>query len=88
MRTHVLFYQAMKDAEIASTRSGFVSLARWCEQAGLSPVTAWRYRKRGWLKTINIAGRQYLTDEAAREFTRRAEAGDFARDVKTPSKRF
>ena len=66
------------------TRSGFVALTRWCEHVGLSPVTAWRFRKRGWLKTINIAGRVYLTDEAAQEFTGRAEAGEFAREHKVP----
>jgi hypothetical protein len=34
-----------------------VSLTRWLEQVGVTPCTAWRWRKKGWLKTINIAGR-------------------------------
>ena len=74
----------MKTSEMPPLRSGLVALPRWCESIGLSPVTAWRFRKRGWLKTVNIAGRVYLTDEAVHEFTRRAEAGEFARDVKVP----
>ena len=74
----------MKAPEPPGIRSGIVALTRWCENAGLSSVTAWRFRKRGWLKTINIAGRVYLTDEAAQEFTRRAEAGEFAQKHKVP----
>jgi hypothetical protein len=41
-------------------------------------VTAWRWRKRGWLKTVNIAGRPYLTDKAL--------AGEFAKEHKTPNR--
>jgi hypothetical protein len=55
-----------------------VSLSRWLEQVGVTTCTAWRWRKRGWLKTINIAGRQYLTQEAIDEFHRRASAGEFS----------
>ena len=34
------------------------------EQVGVTPCTAWRWRKKGWLKTINIAGRQYLNQDS------------------------
>ncbi len=50
------------------------------EAHGLSLVTAWRYRKRGWLPTLNICGRVDITEAAAMEFLHRAQAGDFARD--------
>ena len=59
-----------------------VSLCRWLEQVGVTPCKAWRWRKKGWRKTINIAGRVYVTDEAVKEFTRRAEAGEFAQEPK------
>lgn len=36
-------------------------------------------RRKGWLVTTNICGRLYLTAEAIAEFTRRAEAGEFAK---------
>ena len=63
-----------------------VSLSRWLEQVGVTPCTAWRWwRKRGWLKTINIAGRQYLTQEAIDEFHRRASAGEFSQVNKVPT---
>lgn len=47
-----------------------ISLCKWLEQVGVTPCTAWRWRKKGWLKTINIAGRQYLTQDAIDEFHR------------------
>ena len=63
-----------------------LSLHKFCEQAGISDVTTWRWRKRGWLTTVNIAGRPYLTDKALAEFLWRAEAGEFAKEPKTPNR--
>ncbi len=67
--------------------AGMVALSRWCRAVGLSSVTAWRFRKRGWLATINIAGRVYVTDDSAAEFARRAAAGEFSRVHPVPSTR-
>jgi hypothetical protein len=64
-----------------------VSLSRWLEQVGVTTCTAWRWRKKGWLKTINIAGRQYLTQEAIDEFHRRASAGEFSQVNKVPTRK-
>ena len=64
-----------------------VALSRWLEQVGVTPCTAWRWRKRGWLTTINIAGRQYLTQAAIDDFNRRAAAGEFAQECKVPSRK-
>jgi predicted site-specific integrase-resolvase len=47
--------------QLIQTRPAVISLNRWLEQVGVTPITAWRWRQRGWLKTVNIAGRQYLT---------------------------
>ena len=65
-------------------RGAFISLQQWLANVGVTACTAWRWRKKGWLKTINICGRQYLTQEAIDEFTRRAAAGDFAQVHKVP----
>lgn len=51
-----------------------------------SPVTLWRWREKGWLQTVNLAGRQYVTAEAISDFKRRAEAGEFAKEHKTPNR--
>ena len=64
-----------------------ISLGRWIEQTGITPCTAWRWRRRGWLTTINIAGRQYLTQAAIDQFTRRAHSGEFAKEHKVPKPR-
>lgn len=62
-----------------------LSLDKFIEQSGLSPATCWRYRKRGWLKTVNIAGRHYLTRQAIAEFNERAGRGEFAGALSNPS---
>lgn len=49
-------------------------------------MTAWRFEKRGWLNTVNIAGRRYITSEAAADFVRRAQAGEFAKQHPTPKR--
>ena len=63
-----------------------IALNRWLEQIGVTPCTAWRWRRKGWLQTVNIAGRQYLTQEAIDEFHRRAVAGEFAQEHKVPTR--
>jgi hypothetical protein len=68
----------------APLAGAIISLARWLEQTGVTACTAWRWRKKGWLKTVNICGRQYLTQKAIEEFTRRATAGEFAQPHKVP----
>src|ERR1700691_640153 len=71
----------------APPAGAIISLARWLEQIGVTACTAWRWRKKGWLKTVNICGRQYLTQKAIEDFTRRAAAGDFAQTHKLPVRR-
>lgn len=70
----------------AITGPAVISLSRWLEQVGVTTCTAWRRRKRGWLKTINNAGRQYLTQEAIDGFHRRACAGVFSQVSKVPGR--
>jgi hypothetical protein len=61
-----------------------VSLSKFCQEAGINPITAWRWRRAGWLATVNICGRQYRTGEAIADFLRRAEAGEFAKEHRVP----
>jgi hypothetical protein len=55
-----------------------MALDRWTADVGINPSTAWQWRKRGGLKTVNVAGRHYITAAQRTEFLRRAEAGEFA----------
>jgi hypothetical protein len=65
-----------------------IALSRFCEECGITDITAWRWRKRGWLTTTNIAGRQYVMPEDIKEFKRRARDGEFAKNHKTPHRTF
>jgi hypothetical protein len=58
-----------------------MSLHRFCEITGLSNVSAWRFEKRGWLRTHLIAYRRYVFAEDGAEFNRRLAAGEFAGKV-------
>ena len=74
--------------EITSfNRSGaetLVSLSSWVEQLGVTTCTVWRWRRKGWLKVVNICGRLYVSTRTIQEFMERAQRGDFAQEPKTP----
>jgi len=61
-----------------------IALHLFCQNTGITPITAWRWRGKGWLNTVNISGRQYVTAESAAEFNRRATAGEFSSEHKVP----
>jgi len=62
-----------------------VALDVFIAQMGITPATAWRWRKAGELETCNIHGRVYVLPHAVQEFNRRAAAGEFARHHVTPT---
>ena len=64
-----------------------LALDKFIEQSGLSMVTVWRYRRAGWLKTLNICGRHYLTRSEIARFNARAAAGEFAKAPTKPKRR-
>ena len=55
-----------------------MSLHRFCEITGLSKVSAWRYEKRGWMRTHLIANRRYILAADVAEFNRRVASDEFA----------
>ena len=78
---HAAYCGTVKDDSLPniSPLAGLISLQRWRQQAGISDTTAWRYRRRGWLRCVNICGKLYLRSEDLAEFTNRAAAGEFAK---------
>jgi len=76
----------MHPHETASEAPAVISLARWLEQTGVTACTAWRWRKKGWLRVVNISGRLYLTAEAITEFRHRAERGEFSQVHRVPTR--
>ena len=63
-----------------------MSLDKFIEQTGLSPVTVWRYRKKGMLTTVNICGRQYILRAEIARFNQPAAGGEFAKPPNHPRK--
>jgi len=55
-----------------------MSLHRFCEITGLSKASAWRYEKRGWLRTHLISNKRYLLAADVAEFNRRIASDEFA----------
>jgi hypothetical protein len=75
----------VKAQEITSgINNRVIALNTWAGGVGIQPITAWRWRKLGWLKTVNISGRVYITEDALEDFTRRAAAGEFAKKHVAP----
>ena len=68
------------------TTPKLTSFNRWLIEIGVTATTGWRWRKKGIIKTINIYGRLYVSDESIAEFRQRATAGEFAMEMK-PGKR-
>ena len=61
-----------------------MSLHRFCQITGLSKTSAWRYEKRGWLRTHLIANRRYVLAADVAEFNRRLASDDLAGLVSDP----
>jgi hypothetical protein len=72
--------------ETPNTAGNLVAYERYLEEIDKTKTTGWRMRQRGWIETINICGRIYVTRAAIAEFERRAAAGEFAKIHKTPSR--
>jgi len=66
--------------------SDLVAFEAWLSSINRTPCTGWRWRKRGWIPTVNIAGRIYVSRQAIAEFERRATAGEFAKEHITPKR--
>ena len=61
-------------------------LSVWLRGVGRSKATGWRWRRRGWLRVLNIGGRNYVEVEEVGRFFQRAEAGEFSRNTHPPMK--
>lgn len=78
--------EVKQSGSVSTARPGLRSLDSWLKEIGRTHTTAWRWRRDGWLKTVNIAGRVYVTDDAIAQFIRRAESGEFAQNHITPKR--
>jgi hypothetical protein len=71
---------------VANTEPGrsLKPLSRFAEEIGRIPATIWRWRKEGWLRTVNIAGKVYVASDDEADFCRRAQAGEFSKKAVVP----
>lgn len=75
------------NAQFTPSTSGLVSFEKWLQEIDKTPATGWRWRKKGWIATVNICGRLYVTRAAIAEFERRAAAGAFSKVHCTPRRK-
>ena len=61
-----------------------MALDKFIQYAGVSRPTAYQWRKKEILKTINICGRQYVPAKEVDRFNTRAEAGEFSQEHTSP----
>jgi hypothetical protein len=64
--------------------SNLIPLDRWLEAIDKTSATGWRWRQRGWIETVNIAGRVYITRDEIERFEERAANGEFSKVHVTP----
>ncbi len=67
--------------------SNLFAFDEYLKGRNLTRCTGYRYRKQGLIQTTNIFGRLYVTREQIEKFERRAIAGEFHKEAKTPSRR-
>jgi hypothetical protein len=70
----------------APTAGALISSSKFSRDTGISPVTIWRMRKKGWLESLNICGRVYHTQAAIDKFIQRAAGGEFTKEHKVPAR--
>jgi hypothetical protein len=66
------------DAKSSSPERVAIALDEFMRKMGVCRATCFRWRKKGWIKTILIANRHYISAEALDEFNARAARGEFA----------
>jgi hypothetical protein len=75
----------MKQNYLQDRASGLRLYERWLSAIGVSRTTGWRWRRDGWVRTLNVAGKLYLTDEEVDRFLQRVKAGEFTKQPKVPT---
>lgn len=66
--------------------SSLVPYLRWLREMDLSEFTGIRYRRKGWIQTVSIGGKLYITQESLDKFEADAKCGKFERKGGTRSK--
>jgi hypothetical protein len=78
--------QAQESESESKDTADLIALKVWGRVLGVKPTTIWRWRKRGWIQTVNISGRQYISRQSRAAFEARAASGEFAKEHKFPAR--
>ena len=60
--------------------TNLIKFESWTAGIGISRSTAWRWKQKGIIETININGRHFISADAIARFEQAAVAGKFAQD--------
>jgi hypothetical protein len=80
--------RAFEGASIQFPPSDLVAFDHWLSAIPVTSTTGWRWRKRGWIRTVNISGRIYISRQEISRFEKRAAAGEFSKTHATPKRRW
>ena len=67
--------------------SNLLAFDRWLKDIDKTPATGWRWRRLGWINTVNICGRLYVSRDEIKRFEQRAASGEFAKEHVIPKRR-
>jgi Tfp pilus assembly protein FimT len=67
--------------------SNLIRFDRWLQSIDKTAATGWRWRQRGWIVTVNISGRVYVSRREIKRFEERAASGEFSKRHVTPARK-
>jgi hypothetical protein len=77
----------VSDHRVSIPISNLFAFDRWLKDIDKTAATGWRWRKLGWIKTVNICGRIYVDRREIARFEEAAAAGEFSKIHKTPKRK-
>ena len=78
---------AFEETAIQFPPGDLIAFDHWLSAIPVTSTTGWRWRKRGWIKTVNICGRVYVSRREIERFEGRAAAGEFSKTPRTPKRK-
>jgi hypothetical protein len=69
----------IKNENIELSGKALLPFNSFLKQNGRTASCGWHWRKKGWIATVNIAGRLYVTQDEITRFQQRVAAGEFAK---------
>lgn len=69
----------MAKKQRSKTGPGIRAFDVWLQELGRGSHTGYRWRKKGWIRAVNIGGKLYVTDLEIQRFITRSENAEFFR---------